>query len=502
MDHAFQVLLDFFSSPIVPAAFAGIAWGILGGALPGISPSITIALLLPFTYGMDPAGAIVLLASAYFGAEYGGSIPAILIRTPGTNAAAATLLDGYAMKEQGKAGEALGISLYSGVIGGCVGLAMLVLLTEPLSRIALAFQPAAYFALGVLGLSVIASLSGQSLIKGVIAGVMGLMIASIGSDPVTGMNRFTFGSPELLSGVPPILVMVGLFAITELLRQSGEKGWARADQKSARIKFPSRAIWKRIAVPQFIGSVMGVIEGLTPGGGGTIAAFLAYNEARRWSPNRDQFGHGAPEGIAAPETANTSVSKTALIPMMSLGIPGSNSAAVLLGGFLIQGLIPGPMLFVKHAEFVNDLYLGLAVGIPALLIIGHLIMPPCIWLVNRPKYLLMAFVYALIVSGIYSIENSLFQLAIVIGFGVLGYVMKLLDLPFLPMVLGVVLGFMVESNFRRALVLSDGDYMAFVENPIAAGLLAASLLFIVTSVIRHLRDARKSGAASVGHSHG
>ena len=210
----------FLSTAIVPAAFGGVAWGILGGALPGISPSITMALLLPFTYGMDSTVAVVLLASTYVGAEYGGSIPAILIGTPGTNAAAATVIDGYEMKRQGKAGEALGISLYSGFVGGLFGWIVLVTLTERLSSVALAFTPSSYFALGILGLSVIASLAGDSLLKGLIAGMIGLMVATIGTDPVTGLNRFTFGSPDLLSGIPPILVMVGLFAVSEMLVQT------------------------------------------------------------------------------------------------------------------------------------------------------------------------------------------------------------------------------------------------------------------------------------------
>lgn len=497
-----DLLTTLFTTYIVPAAFAGVAWGILGGALPGISPSITMALLLPFTYGMDPSVAVVLLASAYFGAEYGGSIPAILIRTPGTNSAAATLLDGYAMKQQGRAGEALGISLYSGALGGCIGLSMMVLLTEPLSRLALAFQPAAYFALGILGLSVIGSLAGESLVKGLMAGVIGLMIATIGTDPVTGLNRFTLGDPELLSGIEPILVMVGLYAVCELCTQSSEPGWARADAGDARIKRPSWAMWRRIMPAQFIGGVVGVIEGITPGAGGTVAAFLSYNEARRWSRHKEEFGHGSPEGIAAPETANTTVSKTALIPMLSLGIPGSNSAAVLLGGFLIQGLIPGPMLFVQHGDVVTDLYLGLGVGIFALIILGYVFMPPCIWMVNRPKPYLTAFIFALIVSGVYSIETSLFQIGVVLAFGVLGYGMRYFKVPVLPMVLGVVLGFMVESNFRRALVISGDDYATFLENPIALALLALSALFILGSVVRQFRKPPPPAIKDVAHGHG
>lgn len=484
-------LTNLFTTPIVPAAFAGVAWGILGGAMPGISPSITMALLLPFTYGMDPTVAIVLLASTYVGAEYGGSIPAILIRTPGTNAAAATVIDGYAMKEQGKAGEALGISLYSGFVGGLFGLIVLVMLTERLSSIALAFTPTAYFALGVLGLSVISSVSGDSLVKGLMAGTLGLMISTVGTDPVTGLNRFTFDSPELLSGIPPILVLVGLFAIGELLVQSGEPGWEKAARASARIRFPSPALWRRIALPQLIGSIMGTFEGIMPGGGGTISAFLAYNEARRWSRHKDEFGKGSPEGIAAPEAANNTVACTALVPMLSLGIPSSNSSAVLLGGFLIHGLIPGPMLFVKHPEVVSGLYTGLFVANVAMVIIGYLIMVPCLWLVNRPKPYLMAFIYALVVSGVYSIEASLFQVGVALGFGVLGYAMRYFKVPFLPMVLGVVLGFMVESNYRRALVLSGGNHMTFLQDPISAGLLGFALIFVVGSLVRHIKEKKR-----------
>jgi putative tricarboxylic transport membrane protein len=481
------------------AAFAGVAWGILGGALPGISPSITMALLLPFTYGLDPTNAVVLLAATYVGAEYGGSIPAILIRTPGTNAAAATVIDGYAMKEQGKAGEALGISLYSGFVGGLFGLAVLVLLVQPLSSVALAFTPTSYFALGVLGLSVIGSVSGDSLVKGLMAALLGLMISSIGTDPVTGVSRLTFGSPDLLSGIPPILVMVGLFAVGELLVQSGEPGWEKASSTEARIRFPKPAMWRRIARPQLIGSVMGTFEGIMPGGGGTISAFLAYNEARRWSPNKEEFGKGSPEGIAAPEAANNTVASTALVPMLSLGIPSSNSSAVLLGGFLIHGLIPGPMLFVKSPDVVTGLFVGLFISNIAMLILGYLIMGPCLWLVNRPKPYLMGFIYAFVASGVYAIEASLFHVGVALLFGVVGYAMRYFKVPFLPMVLGVVLGFMVESNYRRALVLSSGDHMIFLRDPISAGLLGFAAVFIVGSLLRHLiaRGGQPGAEASV-----
>jgi putative tricarboxylic transport membrane protein len=475
---------------LVAAAFGGVAWGIFGGALPGISPSITMALLLPLTFGLEPVTAIVMLASTYVGAEYGGSIPAILIRTPGTNAAAATVVDGYAMKEQGKAGEALGISLYSGFVGGLFGLLVVFLLVEPLSSVALAFTPPAYFALGMLGLSVIVSLSRESLVKGLMAAAIGLMISTIGTDPVTGLNRFTFDSPELLSGIPPILVMVGVYAIGELLTQSGEPGWHQAPKERARIHFPSPAMWKRLARPQAIGSVIGAFEGMVPGGGGAISSFLAYNEARRWSRHPEEFGHGSPEGVAAPEAANNTVACTVLVPLLSLGIPSSNSSAVLLGGFLMHGLIPGPMLFVENPEVVKGLYLGLLAANIAMVIVGYIVMTPCLWLVSRPRPYLMAFIYALVVSGVYAIETSLFHVGVALVFGVVGYAMRYFKVPVLPMVLGVILGFLVESNYRRALVLSDGDHMTFIQDPIAAGLLVFAAIFLTGSLIRHVREHR------------
>jgi putative tricarboxylic transport membrane protein len=478
-----QALTLLVTTPLVPAAAVGVAWGILGGALPGISPSITMALVLPFTYGMDPGSAIVLLAATYVGAEYGGSIPAILINTPGTNAAAATVLDGYEMQKQGRGGEALGISLYSGVLGGLFGLMMLVLLTEPLARVALSFTPMAYFALGVLGLSVIASLSGESLIKGMSAGIIGLMIATVGSDPISGVPRFTFDQADLLDGIPPILVMVGLFAVSELLQQSSMGEWRKTDRGMTRLRFPGAALRRRLIKPQLFGSVIGTFEGVMPGAGGTIASFMSYNEARRWSRNRDEFGKGSPEGVAAPETANNTVAATALVPVLSFGIPGSNSAAILLGGLLVHGIIPGPRLFTENGDVILGLYAGLFVASLSLLLLGMLILPVCLWLVNRPKAYLMAFIYALIFSGVYSIDYSLFDLALVLGAGTIGLIMRLVGLPFLPAVLGVVLGYLVESNYRRSLVLSGGDHLIFLEDRIALGLLSVAALFIVGSLV-------------------
>lgn len=486
---AFQVLT---TSPALFAAMGGVAWGIVGGALPGISPSITMALLLPFTYGMDPIPAIVLLASTYVGAEYGGSIPAILIRTPGTNAAAATAVDGYEMQKQGRGGEALGISLISGVTGGFIGLVFLIVFTEPLARVALSFSFTAYFALGVLGLSVIASLAGGSLVKGLIAGVVGLMIATVGTDPMSGVGRFTFGQAELLSGIPFILVMVGLFAVSELMVQAGKPGVTAPDRAQMSIRLPTFSRWRRLWKAQGIGAGVGIFEGVMPGAGGSIAAFMSYNEARRWSSKPEDFGKGAPEGIAAPETANNAVANTALVPVLSFGIPGSNSTAILLGGLLIHGLQPGPLLFEREPEFIYGLFAGLTVANLSLFLIGILMLTPAIWLVNRPKPYLLACILALVFSGIYSINHSLFDLYVVLACGAVGYVMRLLGFPFLPMVLGLVLGYLIEANYRRALELSGGDLRVFVEDPISLGLLIAAALFVIGSVLRDVRAARKA----------
>ena len=477
----------------LPGAFAGVIWGIIGGALPGISPSIAMALLLPFTYGMDPVTAIVMLASVYVGAEYGGSIPAILIKTPGTNSAAATVLDGFEMNRQGRGGEALGISLISGLVGGLFGLLVLVVATGPLARVALAFTPPAYFALGILGLSVIAGLTDKSLVKGLIAGVLGLMVATIGTDPFSGVSRFTFGSPDLLEGIRPIIVMVGLFAVTELMSQTIEPDWEKTRGAVARLKLPDLATWRRIWKPQAIGALIGTFEGVTPGGGGTIAAFLSYSEAKRWSKHPEEFGHGSVEGVAAPECANNVVTATALVPLLALGIPGSNSAAILLGALLIHGLTPGPMLFERAPEVVYGLYAGLFVANIAMVLIGLVILTPCLWLVNRPKPYLMAFVFALIVSGIYAIEQSLFHVGLVLAIGFVGYALRFFGLPQLPMVLGVVLGFMVESNYRRSLVLSGGDHRVFLEDPIAVVLLICAVVIVAFSLRRELKpEARRA----------
>jgi putative tricarboxylic transport membrane protein len=491
MDALIQSFELLTTTLVVPMAILGMVWGIFGGSLPGLSASITMALLLPFTYTMDPIPAIVLLASTYIGAEYSGSVPAILIRTPGTNAAAATMIDGYEMKKQGKAGEALGISLYASSIGNFAGIMCLILFTAPLSQLALTFRPTTYFALGILGLSVIATVSEGLLTKGVIAALIGLMIATIGTDPVSGVARFTYGSPDLLSGVPIILVMVGLFAVSEVLEQvSSRTQWEKIKDGSSRLRLPNWAMQKKIAVSNVIGSAIGIFTGIMPGAGGTVASFMAYNEARRFSKTPEEFGKGSPEGVAAPEAANNADACVGLIPLLSFGIPASNSTAILLGGFLIHGLIPGPVLFNKDPTILYGLFSGLVVASIMVIPAAYLTLSVCIWLVNRPKPYLMAFILALVFTGAYSINASLFDLGLVLAAGVFGLGMRYFGLPMLPTILGLVLGYMIEANYRRSLVISGGDHTIFLEDKIAVVFLVLSVIFLAGSLIQEFRTRR------------
>jgi len=488
------------SVPVLAAAAGGVLWGILGGALPGISPSIAMALLLPFTYDMTPLAAIVMLGAVYIGAEYGGSIPAILIRTPGTNSAAATVIDGYEMQRQGRGGEALGLSLMGGLVGGLFGLVLLTTLTKPLAGLALMFTPPAHFALGLLGLSIIASVSEGSLLKGLIGGVLGLMVATIGSDPLSGVTRFTFGLPELLEGVNFILVMLGVFAIAELMSKIGENDdedeAAVRRSRSTRLRLPSlKKLWS-LRRAQAIGCVIGALEGPVPGTGGTVSAFLAYNEARRWSKEPEKFGKGSEEGVIAPETANNVVTATALVPTLSFGIPGSNSTAILLGGLLIHGLQPGPLLFTTNPQVVYGLFGGLFAANIMMFVFGIIVLGPCIWLVSRPKPYLSAAILALVFSGVYSIDHSLFDLGIVFAAGIVGYVFRALKFPTLPLILGLVLGYMIESNYRRALLITNGDHRVFFENPVSLFLLICAATVIGIAVVAEIRRYRKAAAAA------
>ena len=490
MDIIIDAMANLFVTPILLYAALGVTIGIVGGALPGISAAIMLALALPFTYGVDPVSAITLLCSIYIGGEYGGSIPAILIRTPASGSNAMTVIDGYEMSRQGNTAEALGISLVAGVIGGLVGIVALIALSGPLARVALLLTPPAYFSLGILGMSVISSLSGKALLKGFIAAGIGVMIATIGTDPMSGVARFTFGQTSLLSGVEPVVVMIGVFALSEMMARLARPETAKAPER-LRTKLPSLKMLRRLSRSIGIGSAFGLFEGITPGGGGSIATFMCYNEAKRFSRYPEEFGKGSPEGVAAPEAANNTVATAALIPTLSFGLPGSNSSAVLIGGLLLHGLSPGPMLFQHHPDFVYGLYSALVVANFLQIPIGILVLTSCLWLVNRPQPWLIASILALIVSGAFAVGANYSDLAIVVLAGAAGYVMRQLEIPVLPLILGIVLGYMVESNYRRALLISDGSHGIFVTDPLSACLLAIAALIVGLSLLGEIKRARR-----------
>lgn len=472
----------------------GVAWGIVGGALPGISGSIAMALLLPLTFGMNPAVALMMLAGVYIGAMYGGSITAILISTPGTPGAAATVIDGYELHRKGQSGKALGVSLITGTIGGVISVFILVVLAVPLSKVALAFGPPEYFALGIFGLALISSFVGRDLVKGAISAILGLIVATAGTDPFSGTPRFTFGKTDLLTGVEIVAGMIGLFAVSEIFHQIAEGvDWERIRGRYSTTLPTLLELW-RLRVATAIGIVLGTLEGLLPGGGGAIASFISYNEAKRWSKHPEEFGHGSLEGVAAPETANNVVTGTAMIPLLTFGIPGSNGAAIMLAAMLLHGIQPGPQLFERTPQIVYGLFVGMLVANVMMLVLGFLALRPAIAIVNVRRPLLLAGILAVVLVGAYSISNRMFEVWVVLITGAIGYGMRRYGYNVLAMVLGLVLGFLVEANLRRSLLISIGNPWVFVTRPISALLLAFAVITLVWPIVRQVREDRRARA--------
>ncbi len=483
-----ELLAQGFATALQPAALLamalGVAWGILGGALPGITGSVAMALLLPLTFGMDATLALMVLAGVWAGAGYGGSIPAILIKTPGTPSAAATVLDGYALHLQGKTGKALGISLVTGTIGGIVSVVFLILLVVPLAEITLAFSPAEYFAVALFGLTIISSLGGPSVLKGLMSALAGLLLATVGLDPFSGAQRFTFKDPNLYDGFEIVAVMVGLFAVAEMIRQATFLP-RRPEMKDrhASTEFPSLRELRGVSRATFIGIVVGLIAGVMPGAGMTVASFVAYNEARRFSAHPELFGKGSMEGVAAPETANNAVQGGDLVPALALGIPGSNSAAIMLAALILHGITPGPLLLTKHPDIVYGLFAALLIVNVLMLVIGFAILRVAMLVVNVPTQYLVMGVMLLVFIGTYSINNSVFDVWTALAFGVLGYFMNKYGFSPASMVLGMILGFLMETSFRRALIISDGSWAVFSERPISLFLLVLSFLTLCYPLI-------------------
>ena len=487
----FNLFLDGFLTifQIKPMlmVFLGAAGGILVGSLPGLTATMGVALLVPFTFGLPVGEAMGMLLGIFSGAIYGGSISAILIRTPGTPAAAATLLDGYPLTKRGEAGRALSMSVFSSFIGGLTGALIMTFLSPQISKVALQFSAAEYFALAIFGLSIIISVSGGSIMKGVFAGFFGLLISTIGLDPVSGYPRFIFGSMDLMEGPAFIPTLIGLFAFSEVFK--GVESLVSSKQVISKITsvFPSwadiRVSWKDILKS----SIMGTFIGSIPGAGSDIAAFVGYSEAKRRSKHPEKFGRGAIEGVAAAESANNACTGGAMIPLLSLGIPGDAVTAVLLGAFIIQGLRPGPLLYRDHMDVVYSVFAAMIIANIAMFIVGLLGVRFFARVISLRKSMLLPIIFLLSIVGSYSMRNSVFDIWVAIFFGVVGYILQRYQFPVSPILLALILGPMAESNLRRSLIINDGSMLAVLTRPITATFLALGLLSIVTSVMRQRR---------------
>jgi len=470
---------------------AGVVVGILGGAMPGISPSMAVALLLPFTFGMTPSMGLVMLCAIYLAANYGGSITAVMNNTPGTPSAVVTALAGYPLTRNGKAGTALGISLIASVVGGFVGIIILVLFSAPLARFALKFWPAEYFALAILGLSTIASLGGGRWLESFIAVLPGLLLNTIGLDPLRGVSRSPFDVPRLYDGFSFIPVLIGLFALSEVFSgiASGEIGHPPAAPDKERSPWPSLRDYMKLKFSMLRAGVLGTVIGIFPGAGGTIASFIAYVVEKRLSKNPAEFGQGAPAGVAAAEASNSASVGGALVPLLTLGIPGSSSAAVLIGALMIHNLQPGPELFTKHPEIVNTLFSSLLVANVFILALGLLGARLWIKAALIPKRLLYPLIFAFSFIGSYAVRSSVFDVGVCLVFGLVGWLLSRAKFPVSPVVLGMILGTMIEKNLRATLMM--GGFSLFVQRPLSLTLLLLALASVAVPALRERRAARK-----------
>ena len=474
----FATALDGYGILIMAA---GVAWGIIGGAIPGISGAVAMALALPFTFALDASTALVMLAGVWAGANYGGSIPAILMRMPGTPASAPCLLDGYVLAQQGRAAKALGISLICGTIGGLISIFVLIALVLPLGEIVVRFGSPEVFALALFGLTLIAGLSGPSFLKGIASGFFGLLLTTVGLDSLTGSMRFTFGRADLLTGIDTISVMIGLFAVSEMFFQIAHptRQAGGVVVGGAATAFPTFRELREVGRATFVGTIVGLVVGIMPGAGATASSFVAYNEARRWSKRPELFGKGSLEGVAAPETANNAVQGGDLVPTLALGIPGSNSAAIMLAALLLHGIMPGPFLLTKNPELVYTLFAGLILVNLLMIPVGVVILRLCLLALKLDPPVLIASILSLVVIGTYAGDLFLLNPVQALVFGVIGYGMRIWGFSAAATVLGIVLGVLAESELRRSLIIAHGDWSIFLTPPISAVLLFLTLGVLV-----------------------
>lgn len=476
-------------------AFIGVLIGTIVGVLPGLGPISGVALLIPITStltaGSSPedaaASSIILLAGVYYGAMYGGSTTSILLNTPGESSSVVTTLDGYQMAKQGRAGAALAISAIGSFVAGIFSLIALIFLAEPLSRLALSFGPAEYFSLMILGLCAVTGLAGKSMTKALIMSVLGLLLGTIGIDNVTGIARFTFDMPELYQGLEFLTVAVGLFALGEVWKTILE--FQQEQQTIAKISriTPTKEDLKQSAGPIGRGSLLGFFTGVLPGAGATIASFFSYVLEKKISKSPEKFGKGAIEGVAAPESANNAASGGAMIPLLALGIPGSGTTAVLMGALIMYNIQPGPLLFEEHPQVAWGLIASMFIGNLMLLILNMPLVKIFAKVINAPVKYLTPIIIAISFFGVYAVQVSTFDLYLLLGLGVIGYFLNKNDYPLAPLVLSLILGPLMENNFRRALTASNNDYTVFVTHPISLTFLIGALLWIIVPLILKAR---------------
>lgn len=496
MDHVLPALDLVTTLPAVLAMVIGTLVGIVIGALPGLGSVVALTICLPFTFTMDQVPAITLLLGVYCGSVYGGSISAVLINTPGTPQSAATCFDGFPLVEQGKADHALGWTTVSSVIGGLFSCVVLILAAPQLAAIALKFGPIETFALITMALTCIASISRGSMIKGLLAGVVGLFCATVGADPVTGDLRFDFGFFPLSAGLDLIAVVVGIFALSEVFARVGE--YARAPVPAvdrAGIRLPSWADWRPRLTVLFKSCSIGSFVGVLPGTGAATAAFISYAEAKRSSPRKDKLGTGEPDGIVASEAANNAVTGGALVPTLALGIPGDAITAVMMSTMIIHGITPGVRLMAENADTVYACFIALIVINIIMLFLGIALSRGFTRILRTPEPLLLAMVVILCLLGSYGVRGNPFDLLITLMFGVVGYLMRLFGFPVAPVVIGLVLGPQFEMSLRQGLILTDNSFLAFFEHPIALGLFGVTIMILVLPAIRALWRRRAEGAA-------
>ncbi len=482
------------------ALFFGVVVGLIVGALPGLNDSITMAVLIPVTFGMDPQIALALLVGIYVAACYGGSIPAILLNIPGTASSVVNCLDGYKMTQKGQSGLALGISTTSSVFGGLYSSLVLMFLAPFLAIQALRFGPPEYFSLAIMGISTVVGMAGKDLLKSLIISVLGLVISTIGMSPQVGYPRFTFGIDYLYDGIPLVPMLIGLFGVTSVLEladtiKNDLLSKANLDIKKIGRMLPDKKMVKRLLPVWLTSGTIGNIIGIIPGAGMIMAIYMAYDQAKRRNKDKE-FGTGIPEGVAAPETANNAVVASSMVPLMALGVPGNSTSALFIGALMIQGMRPGPSLFKDFPEvayliiaafFVGNLLMG-----PLGLALGKF-MSSSILRLNR--YLLNGVIILLCVTGAYSVRNSTFDVWIMIIFGVISYVLNKIKFSLTPIILPLILGPMMEQNLQQSLILSKGSWSIFFTSPISLGLLIVSALFLLAPVWKAIKEKRKAKVA-------